>query len=201
MTGTPLVLTYQFTTTAPLLLHGVTETAGAVVPGSTLKGATRRSADMAAAVVGLAPCRADGDPKCALCRLFGAAGSDGSVHWGAATLAEDAGTGPIPDALIEVRHRRPVNRALQTSGTPDAFARNVLPPGLHFTGHVRGWLGTEAPAEAALLTVALQRLSALGGGRAAGYGQVSVEVLTVHLAGEARDAATILESLWLLEAV
>lgn len=201
MTGTSLVLTYQFTTTAPLLLHDAAAGRGPLVPGSTLKGAARHSAEAAAAAVGLPPCRADGDSRCLLCRLFGAAGSAGSVHWTAATPTEDSASGPALAALVEVRRRRPVHRAFQTSGSADAFARTVLPPGLRFAGLVRGWLGADAEAEAALLTVALQRLARLGGGRAAGYGQVSVDVLTVHLAGEERAAAALLASLWQLEAV
>lgn len=197
MSGTPLVLEFAVQTVSPLrlpVLQAPMAGSRPLLPGATVKGAARRSAAAIAAVLGLRPCRGDGDPQCPLCRLFGAAGVAGAVRWSAATLAEDGHATRWPDVL-DARRRQPVDRALGSSAGAPLPTRLAFPAGLQFQARLDGWLAGDGRADAALLTAALLRLPYVGGGNAAGFGRVSVAISGLRLAGEAQDVDALLDSL------
>jgi CRISPR/Cas system CSM-associated protein Csm3 (group 7 of RAMP superfamily) len=203
VSGASLELEFAIQTISSLrvpLSQASTDGGRPLLPGATVKGATRRSAAAIAAVLGLPPCRVDGDPQCPLCRLFGAAGLAGAVHWSAASLAGRDQTTRWPDVL-DARRRQPVDRASGLStGTP-LPTRVAFPAGLQFHGSLHGWLAGDGRADAALLAAALLRLHYLAGGNAAGFGRVSVAVSALRLAGEPQDVDAVLDALVIQEVV
>jgi CRISPR/Cas system CSM-associated protein Csm3 (group 7 of RAMP superfamily) len=198
--GTPITLDYQIRTLSPLGLAVPEGTAGdpVTVPGSTLKGAARRSGAAVLALLGLPACRQDADPECPLCRLFGAPGLDAALHWAAATRNAEIATKPGPTALPR---RNAVDRSTGTSAREPVPAGLAVPGGMLLYAHVRGWLAQAASRDAGLLVAALERLEYLGGGRATGAGRVSVKVGTVRLGDEEVASAELLSSLLTQEAV
>ncbi len=203
MSGTSLVLEFAVQTVGPLrvpVLQAPMAGSRPLLPGATVKGAARRSAAAIATVLGLPPCRGDGDPRCSLCRLFGAAGVAGAVHWSAATLAEAGHPTRWPD-ILDARRRHPVDRALGLSAGPPLPTRLAFPAGLRFQASLDGWLAGDGRADAALLAAALLRLPYVGGGNAAGFGRVSVAISRLRLAEEAQDVDALLDSLLSQEVV
>jgi CRISPR/Cas system CSM-associated protein Csm3 (group 7 of RAMP superfamily) len=194
---TSLALDFTIQTVSPLrvpVLQASMAGGGPLLPGSAVKGAARRSAAAIAALLGLPRCQQDGDPQCPLCRLFGAAGVAGAVHWSAAAVTGEDESARWPD-LLDARRRQPVDRALGLSAGPPLATRLGFPAGSRLHASLHGWLAGDGRADAALLAAALLRLTYLGGGNAAGFGRVSVSVGGLRLAGEAQDVDALLDSM------
>lgn len=197
-----LALEYVIQTVSPLHVAAAQASVDGgepLLPGTTLKGAARRSAAAIAELLGLPTCRQDGDPQCPLCRLFGAAGVAGAVRWSAAAPAPGDQTVARRDVLA-VR-RQPVDRALGVSRDTPFATQVALPAGLRFHASLHGWLAGDGRSDAALLSATLLRLPNLAGGYATGFGRVSISVDAVRLAGEPQDVGALLDALLAQEVV
>lgn len=197
MRGVPIALGFTIQTIGPLRLPvgQITPVPDQpLVPGATVKGAARRSAEIIAAVLGLAPCLRDGDAQCPLCRIFGAPGVAGPVHWSAAEASDGTPITHWPDVL-DARRRHPIDRALGLSSGVSLPTRTALPEGLHLSANARGWLSGDGRADAALLAASLRQLHHLAGGKGAGFGRVSVSVNSLILAGASQDIDALVDSL------
>lgn len=200
MQRTPFELDYRLRTLAPLRLPTGSAAGHSWLAGSLVKGAGRRSAVNIAALLNMVPCRADGDPQCTLCRLFGAPGLEAVLHWSPAAIIR-AGPASEPGLGRHVRHRRPVNRTSGVSASEPDPARVALSAGLLFEGRLHGWLAGDGIADAAFVVAALHRLDQLGGGRASGHGRVGLTISSVRLGGEPGNWDELLSTLVVQEAV
>lgn len=203
MPGTPLLLDYVIRTVSPLrlpALSGALAAAGPTLPGSTLKGAVRRSAVAMTALLQLPVCRADADSQCPICRIFGAPGGAACVLWADATLLEESPAPGRADAL-ETRRRRAVDRSLGLSSGDPAGTSVALPVGLTFQARLHGLLADDGQADMAVLTAALLRTEWMAGGLSSGFGRVAVTVNALHLSGVRQDLEELLGALLAGEAV
>lgn len=196
MPGLQLSLHYRLTAEGPLSAGA--DGAGLRVRGSTIKGAARRQAVALAQALGLPPCLQDGAAECVLCRLFGAPGVEGALHWSDAAPAQARDAVSSPVAWRTARPRRPVSRALGTAVGGPALVERADAAGETLTGVVEGWLPFATAAEqqraAALLVGALGLVRRIGG-QGDGAGAVRLSVEAVQLGDDERAAGSLLDLL------
>ena len=197
------LLTYQLRTLAPFASGPMEDRAGVdgqpVLSGSMIKGTVRHLAARLAVSLGGPVCRADGDPSCVVCRLFGAPGLGAALRWSDALLVPGRSEAPGGEPLFGLRDRQPVLRSRRVFAPALVPARRVAVAGLTFAGRADGWLGGRADGEArddlALAATALRLLTRVGGGRSLGCGRVTVELKAVELNGQRYAPGDLIEGL------
>ncbi len=190
------------------------------IPGSTLKGRTRRACEQLAQQYDLRVCGAPRleimcgthRPACLVCRTFGTPGqsqpAQGShLRWCDAHLVK-----PLRDALGKTdqsytRTQVQMSRALGTAATGHLYTSEVAVEELSFEFSITGWLEATPIAgdisgggyELMLLLAGLRLVNTLGGGNSRGIGHCAIAIGDVNVDGQKLKLAQVLDCYDLLQ--
>ncbi len=152
------------------------------LPAVTLKGLHRASTEGVAAALGFTICGTHDANRmcqplgkqtaCVVCRLFGSPWIAGALRYRDLLTTANPYTVMLTTAPQSRRRRVQLGRFTMN--------REALPAGLTFNGQID--LVLDNPALLALALLGLRAITAIGGGKASGYGQCTVEAKAIDAA-------------------
>ncbi|MDQ3010369.1 MAG: RAMP superfamily CRISPR-associated protein [Acidobacteriota bacterium] len=162
-----------------------------LIPGSTLKGKIRYECERLLDGLGQAVCHAPHpdtmcphDPQlkveqmpCEVCKLFGGPSQQSRLFFGDATINNSN----VPaQFLTRVQAGVSISRKRRTAEDERLFYAERGVDGITYEGKLEGYLEDD---QLALVITAIERLTAIGGGKSRGAGWTNVEIVSVALDG------------------
>ncbi len=164
------------------------------VPGSSIKGRTRRACEQIAQQLNLKVCHpphpngmdSAHENLCLICRVFGAPGKPAGLRWQDARLLQEHRKAfqEMLEAQRYARTQVQLSRVIGSAAPGRLFTAEYTVEGLEFESNIEGWLpvtpiagdGATGGYELLLLLSGLQIVNTLGGGNSRGAGWIEVRL-------------------------
>lgn len=168
-----------------------------LIPGSTLKGKLRNECERILASRDHPVCQAPTaetmcphlpslkGETCPICKLFGGPSRKSRLFFSDATACDAS----LASYMTRVQAGVSISRRRGTAEDERLYFIERGVEGIVYEGQIDGYLDDgKASAELALMTCALERLVAIGGGKSRGTGWLSVEIVKITLDGRELSA-------------